>query len=44
MVEVVGCGKQHQGETDNQPEEGEMSGEEAGLPSQRRGSQKKMVS
>jgi hypothetical protein len=42
MDEVVGCTKQHQGETDNQPEDGVMSGEEAGLPSQRKGSRKKI--
>jgi hypothetical protein len=32
--------KQHQGKTDNQPEEGVMLGEKTGLPSQRQGSQK----
>jgi hypothetical protein len=43
MEEVVGCAKQHQGETYNQPEDGVMLGEEAVLPSRRQGSRKKMV-
>ncbi len=41
-MEVVVCAEQQQGETDNQPEEGKMSGEEAGLPSRRQGSQEKI--
>jgi hypothetical protein len=43
MEEVVGCTKQHQGETGIQPEDGVMSREEAGLPSQRQGSRKKLI-
>jgi hypothetical protein len=42
MEEEVGCTKQHQGETNNQPEDWVMLGEEAGLPSQRQGSRKKI--
>jgi hypothetical protein len=43
MDEVVGCTKQHQGETDNQPEDGVMLGEEARLPSQGEAAGNKLV-
>ncbi len=38
MEKVVECIMQHQGEADNQPEDGVMLGEEAGLLSRRQGS------
>ncbi len=44
MEEVVGCVKQHQGETDNQPEDGVMSGWKQGCQAKGEAAGKQMVS